>query len=117
MSKVWKHWRGATSRMKTKSVPSAPKETAEVVRSCDEELAVFLDGRLGERERSEMIAHLAEAEEAYEIFACTTLMLEGDALLERMQTAEVRAATRRAFNASPDELRKAAMEAARSGER
>jgi hypothetical protein len=36
-----------------------------------------------------------------------------EALFDRMQTPEVRAATRRAFNASPDELRQAAMEAAR----
>jgi len=42
-----------------------------------------------------------------------TLTAEFDALLERMQTPEVRAATRRAFDASPDELRQAAMEAAR----
>lgn len=42
-----------------------------------------------------------------------TLTAEFDALLERMQTPEVRAATRRAFDASPDELRQAAMDAAR----
>jgi hypothetical protein len=63
------------------------------------------------------MTHLTEAEDAYEVFACTAAMLaEGDALLERMQTAEVRAATRRAFDASPDDLRKAAIEAARSSE-
>jgi hypothetical protein len=62
-----------------------------------------------------MIAHLAEADDAYEVFTCTAAMLsEGDAMLERMQTAEVRAATRRAFDASPDDLRKAAIEAARN---
>lgn len=45
-----------------------------------------------------------------------TLTDEFDALLAKMQTPEVRAATRRAFDASPDELRDAAMEAARSSE-
>jgi|1186.fasta_scaffold485870_1 antitoxin Phd len=45
------------------------------------------------------------------------LTAEFDALLDRMQTPEVRAATRRAFDASPDELRQAAMEAARASER
>lgn len=84
----------------------------------DEELAAFFDGRLGERERSEMIGHLAEAEDAFEIFACTAAMLlDGDALLKKMQTPEVRAASRRAFDASPAELRKAAMEAARDSGR
>lgn len=43
-----------------------------------------------------------------------TLTDEFDALLAKMQTPEVRAATRRAFDASPDELRSAAMEAART---
>ena len=42
-----------------------------------------------------------------------TLTDEFDVLLAKMQTPEVRAATRRAFDASPDELRQAAMEAAR----
>jgi hypothetical protein len=81
----------------------------------DEQLGAFLDGRLGERARTKMIAHLTEADDAYEVFACTAVIL-CDALLEKMQTPEVRAATRRAFDASPDELRKAAMAAARSSE-
>jgi hypothetical protein len=92
---------------------------ATAVRSCsdDEELAAFLDGRLGGRERSEMIARLNEADSAYEVFACAAAVLSGgDALLEGMQTAEARAATRRAFAASPTDLRKAAIEAARSSE-
>jgi anti-sigma factor RsiW len=92
---------------------------AEDIHSCcdDEDLAAFLDGQLGARERSRIMTHLAEADDAYEVFACTALMMaEGDALLERMQTAEVRAATRRAFDASPDDLRRAAMKAARSSE-
>jgi hypothetical protein len=76
-----------------------------------------MDGRLGERERSKMMSHLADAGDAYEVFACATVMLsDSDALLERMQTAEVRAATRRAFDTSPDDLRKAAMKAARSSD-
>lgn len=84
----------------------------------DEELAAFLDGRLSGQERSEMMAQLAEADDAYEVFAATAVTLsEGDALLEKMQTAEVRAATRRAFDASPDDLRKAAIEAARNSAR
>jgi hypothetical protein len=84
----------------------------------DEQLAAFLDGRMDGRARSQMMAHLAGADDAYEVFACTAAILSnGDALLERMQTPEVRAATRRAFDASPDELRKAAMKAARSGDR
>ena len=81
----------------------------------DEQLAAFLDGRLGPRARTKMIEHLTEADDAYEVFACTAVIL-CDALLEKMQTPEVRAATRRAFDASPDELREAAMEAARSSE-
>jgi hypothetical protein len=92
---------------------------AKVIRSCrdDEELAAFLDGQLRGRERSEMMAHLDEADDAYEVFACTAVMLsEGDALLEGMQTVEARAATRRAFDASPDDLRKASIEAARNSE-
>lgn len=84
----------------------------------DEQLAAFLDGRLDARARSKMMAHLAEADDAYEVFACTAVILsDSDALLEKMQNAEVRAATRRAFDASPDDLRKAAIEAARSSER
>lgn len=42
-----------------------------------------------------------------------TLMAEDDAMLEKMQTPEVRAATRRAFSASAEELARAAVEAAR----
>lgn len=119
MSNFWNHWREATSWSRRESTASAPAKTAKAVRACsdDEKLAAFLDGRLGASERSEMMAHLAEADDAYEVLACTAVMLsEGDALLERMQTAEVRAATRRAFDASPDDLRKAAMKAARSSE-
>lgn len=81
----------------------------------DEQLAAFLDGQLGERARIKMIEHLTEADDAYEVFACTAVIL-CDALLKKMQMPEVRAATRRAFDASPDELRNAAMEAARSSE-
>jgi hypothetical protein len=93
------------------------KETAEVARSLDEELPACSDGWLGEHDRSEMMPDLTEAEDAYKIFACTGPMRsENDALLERMQAPEVRAAARRAFNASTNELRKAAMEAARSSE-
>jgi anti-sigma factor RsiW len=98
---------------------AAPSRAAEAVRSCcdDEELAAFLDGRLDERERSQTMAHLAEEEDAYEVFACAAvIMADSDELLERMQTTEVRAATRRAFDASPDDLRKAAIEAARRSE-
>jgi hypothetical protein len=80
-----------------------------------EQRAAFLDQRLSECERTKMITRLAEDDDAYELLTRTVLVLS-DALLERMQTPEVRAATRRAFNASPDELRKAAMEAARSSE-
>lgn len=119
MSKIWNPWRAATSHASRKSPASAPAPTPKAVpsRCDDEELAAFLDGRLSEQERSEMMAHLAEADDAYEVFACTAVMMaEGDALLERMQTAEVRAATRRAFDAAPDDLRKAAMKAARSSE-
>lgn len=119
MRNFWNYWRGATSWARRESTASAPARTAKTVRSCcdDEELAAFLDGRLDGHERSEMMAHLAEADDAYEVFACTAVVLsEGNALLERMQTAEVRAATRRAFDASPDVLRKAAIEAARSSE-
>lgn len=64
-----------------------------------------------------MISHLTETEDAYEVFACTAVMLsEGDALFEQMQTPQFRTGMRRAFDASPDELRKAAMDAARNGE-
>jgi len=42
-----------------------------------------------------------------------TLTAEFDALFERMQTPEARAAAARAFNASPEDLRRAAVEAAR----
>ena len=42
-----------------------------------------------------------------------TLTAEFDALLERMQTPEARAAMERAFNASPEELGRAAAAAAR----
>jgi prevent-host-death family protein len=45
-----------------------------------------------------------------------TLSAEFDAWLAKMQTPEVRAATRRAFESSPEELREAAMEAARERE-
>jgi prevent-host-death family protein len=45
-----------------------------------------------------------------------TLSAEFDAWLAKMQTPEVRAATRRAFESSPEELRQAAMEAAREHE-
>jgi hypothetical protein len=99
--KFWNRWRGATSPTTRLSTVSAPATTAREDHSCcdDEELAVFLD-------------------DAYEVFACTAVMMaEGDALLERMQTVEVRAAMRRAFDASPNDLRKAAIEAARSSER
>ncbi|MFL5542943.1 MAG: type II toxin-antitoxin system prevent-host-death family antitoxin [Longimicrobiaceae bacterium] len=41
------------------------------------------------------------------------LTAEFDALLDRMQTPEARAAAHRAFNASPEELGRAAAEAAR----
>ncbi len=118
MSSIWKHRRGALSPSRRDSTASAPASTAEALRTCDdEELAAFLDGRLGARERSQMMARLAEADDAYEVFACAAVMLsEGDALLERMQTPEVRTAMRRAFNASPDDLRQAAIEAARSSE-
>lgn len=119
MSKFWNHWRGAMSRASGKSTASAPARTTIAVRSCceDEELAALLDGRLTGRARSEMMAHLAEVDDAYEVFACAAVMLsDGDALLERMQTPEVRAATRRVFDASPDDLRKAAIEAARGSE-
>jgi hypothetical protein len=119
VSKIWNPWREATSQPSRKSPASAPARTPEAAHPCcdDEELAVFLDGRLSGQDRSEMMAHLAKANDAYEVFACTAAMLsEGDALLERMQAAEVRAATRRAFDASPDDLRKAAMKAARSSE-
>lgn len=119
MSKFLNHWRGAISRTRSESAASAPERTATAVRSSwdDEELAAFLDGRLGERERSEMIAHLAKGGDAYEVFACAAdLRADGDALLEKMQTAEARAAARRAFNASPDDLRKAAIAAARGSE-
>jgi len=76
-----------------------------------------LEGRLGERARSKVMTQLTEVDGAYEVFACTAAMLsEGNALLEGMQTAEVRAATRRAFDASPDDLRKAAIETARDSD-
>lgn len=120
VSKIWSGWRRTTPRVRRRSAASVPESTGRVAHSCygDEELAAFFDGRLGERERSEMIGHLAEAEDAFEIFACTAAMLlDGDALLKKMQTPEVRAASRRAFDASPDELRKAAMEAARDSGR
>jgi antitoxin Phd len=42
-----------------------------------------------------------------------TLTAEFDALLDQMQTPEARRAMDRAFNASPEELRRAAMDAAR----
>jgi len=42
-----------------------------------------------------------------------TLSTEFDALLDRMQTPEARAAMDRAFNASPEELGRAAIDAAR----
>lgn len=42
------------------------------------------------------------------------LQKEGDALLDRMQTPESRAAMKAAFDASPEELGKAAVKAARS---
>lgn len=45
-----------------------------------------------------------------------TLTAEFDAMLEKMQTPEVRAATRRVFNATPEELTRAAVEAARHRE-
>jgi hypothetical protein len=118
MINFWNHLRGAPSRARSESTAAAPTSTEKAVRSyCeDEELSTFLDGRLGGRERSKMIGHLAEADDAYEVFACTAVMLsdDGDALLDRMQTAEVRAAARRAFDASPDDLRTAAIEAARN---
>lgn len=117
MSKIWNPWRAATSQISRKLTASAPARTPKPIpsRCDDEELAAFLDGRLGGQERSEMMAHLAGADDAYEVFACTAVMMaEGDALLERMQIAEVRAAARRAFDASPDDLRTAAIEAARN---
>jgi hypothetical protein len=119
VSKIWNPWRAAKSQVSRKSTASPPARMPLAVpsRCDDEELAAFLDGRLNGQERTEMVAQLAEADDAYEVFACTAVMMaEGDALLERMQTAEVRAATRRAFDASPDDLRKAAMKAARSSE-
>jgi hypothetical protein len=42
-----------------------------------------------------------------------TLTAEFDALLERMQTPQARAAMRRAFDATPEELGRAAVEYAR----
>jgi prevent-host-death family protein len=44
-----------------------------------------------------------------------TLTAEFDAMLDRMQTPEARAAMDRAFNASPEELGRAAAKAARRG--
>jgi hypothetical protein len=120
VSKFLNHWRGAITRAKSKSAASAPERTATAVRSCcdDEELAAFLDGRLDEPQRSEVMSELADGGDAYEVFACAAILrADGDALLERMQTAEVRAAARRAFYASPEDLRKAAVEAARGSER
>lgn len=120
MIKLWNRRRGPTSRASSESTEPASSGTAEAARSCcdDEELAAFMDGRLGGGARSKVVSHLAKTNDAYEVFACAAVMLsdEGDALLERMQTAEVRAAARRAFDASPDDLRKAAIEAARSSE-
>jgi hypothetical protein len=64
-----------------------------------------------------MMPDVTEAEDADKILVCTGPMRsENDTLLERMQAPEVRAAARRAFNASPNELREAAMEAARNSE-
>lgn len=119
MSKIWNPWRGAPSQSNKRSTASAPASTPKAVPFCcdDEELAAFLEGGLSRQERSSMMAHLAESNDAYEVLTCTAAMLsEGDAMLERMQTAEVRAATRRAFDTSPDALRKAAIEAARNSE-
>lgn len=129
----------------------------------DERIAALLDGRLGERDRAEVMTHLANEDDAYEVFVCTAVVLreaegeeprisaavsrevgrhgsalhaqafgwphtrpsgaglddltaEFDALLARMQSPDVRRAMRRAFNASPEELRQAAMEAARTGD-
>jgi|1185.fasta_scaffold74491_1 hypothetical protein len=82
----------------------------------DEQLATFLDGRLGERARAKMIEHLTEADDAYQVFACTAVIL-CEALLQKMQTPEARAAMRHAFDAAPGELRQAAIEAARNCER
>ncbi len=120
MIKFWNRRRGLLLRESSESVVPAPirMEEANGGACDDEQLAAFLDGRLGGGERSRMVRHLAETDEAYEVFASAALMLsdEGDALLERMQTADARAAARRAFDASPDDLRKAAIEAARSSE-
>ena len=83
----------------------------------DEEVAALLDGRLRGRTRTKVIARAVHSDDEYDVLTNTAVILsEGDALLEKMQAPDVRAATRRAFKASPDALRKAAMEAARSGE-
>jgi hypothetical protein len=142
--------------------------------SDDERVAALLDGKLGERERAEMMAYLAAKDDAYKVFAGTAVILreaegehdgatstvqvsggnnvvitaggdiwedyvrgvpyeldqfetvsgadaavldtlteEFDALFDRMQTPEADAAMDRAFNASPEELGRAAAAAAR----
>ena len=120
MRRLWSQWRGALSRTKRAPARSGSVGMTTVVESRydDEQRAAFFDGRLSEDDRAKLMAEVAEDGDAYEVFACTAaLLLEGDALLDRMQTPEARAATRRAFDASPDDLRQAAIEAARGSER
>jgi predicted anti-sigma-YlaC factor YlaD len=52
----------------------------------DEELAAFLDGMLSESERARVVAHLADCESCYEIFAGVVHFQQDSASLEQEGT-------------------------------
>lgn len=83
-----------------------------------EHAALGPDGLLSEDDLAKWMLQVAQEADG-EVFARAAVMLaeSGDALLKEMQTPQERAAARRAFDASPDELRTAAVEAARGGGR
>lgn len=69
----------------------------------DERLAAFLDGRLEARERAEMLSHLTEDDETYEVFVGLTAILRqaeaedsgADAAADRVTPFEERVRTQR----------------------
>jgi hypothetical protein len=92
--------------------------TAVILREAEGELADAPVGRLqdlGEHTARVRARSVGWARTKSPKAVVDALTAEFDALLAGMQSPEVRAATRRAFDASPEELREAAMEAARRG--
>jgi hypothetical protein len=79
--------------------------------------SIFCGPSLGEhldaRQRGKEASRPPKSEQA---FSLTLLTAEFDALLDRMQTPEARAAMRDAFSTSPDELGRAALAARQNPE-